>query len=203
MRTHSKILLAGLTAALTLSIAVAGASANRLSVSTRTFTMTWASLTKTTTGGIGPIRCPFTMSGSFHSSTIAKVNGALIGHMNRASYNPAGCTGGRATINQEALPWHIRYRAFRGTLPNITGVDFGVIGAKITLEAAGLTCTNQSTATNPWVFVANLSAGRVTGVTPDSSATIPLRGSFLCSFAGNYTYSGTSSSVTALTITLI
>jgi hypothetical protein len=200
MRTRSKLLLAGLTVALTLSVAVASSSAGRLSVSTRNFTITWSRLNKTTTGGGGPIGCPFTMSGSFHSSTLAKVSGALIGLINRSSYNSTTC--GAATVNQESLPWHIRYRSFRGTLPNISGVDLGVTGAKFTLNI-GATCTNQWTVERPAVFIANLSAGRVTSFTPDSGATIPFRGSFFCNLAGNYTLEGTSSSVTALTITLI
>ncbi len=203
MRTQSRLLLAGLTAALTLSMALASASASRFSVSTRTFTITWSSLNMSTTGGIGPIRCPLTISGSFHSATMAKVAGALIGHLSRGSFNSAGCTGGRATINQEALPWHLRYRAFRGTLPTITGIDLGMIGVKWTLNAIGIECTTQSTATSPWVFIANLSSGRLTSLTPDANATIPLRGLFLCGLGGNGTLEGTSSSATSLTIRLI
>lgn len=203
MRTRSKLLLAGLTATLLLATAVASATAGRLSVSSRNFTITWASLNLSTTGGTGPIRCPATLSGTFHSATISKVNGALVGSVNRGSINTTGCTGGRATVNQEALPWHVRYRAFRGTLPTITGLDLGLVGGKFTTEAAGLTCTSQTSATNPLVGVVDLSRGTVTSLTPDSSATIPLRSTFLCSFAGNGAFSGTSTSVSALTVTLI
>ncbi len=203
MRTRSKVLLVALTAALMLSMAVASASANRLRISSTAFTITWASLNLSTTGGVGPIRCPVTLSGNFHSATISKVAGALVGLMNRGTANTAGCTGGRATVNQEALPWHIRYRAFRGTLPNITGVDLGLVNAKFTVNASGLECTTTTTAANPAVGIANLSSGRLTSLTPDPNATIPLRGAFLCGFGGNGTFEGTSSSVTALTVTLI
>ncbi len=203
MRTRSKLLLAGLAAALLLSIAVTSATAGRLRVSSTTFTITWTSLNFSTTGGIGPIRCPVTINGNFHSATINKVTGALVGFVNRATVNGAGCTGGRATINQEALPWHIRYRAFRGALPAITGVDFSTVGAKWTAEAAGLSCTTITTAANPEVGIANLSSGRVTSLTPDGSAVIPLRGTFPCGFAGNGAFENQSTSVTAITITLI
>jgi phospholipase/lecithinase/hemolysin len=203
MQNRSKLLLAALTATLMLSVAVTSASAGRLSVNTRNFTITWSRLQWSTTGGIGPIRCPTTLSGSFHSNTIAKVRGALIGLINRGTYNTAGCTGGRSTVNQEALPWHIRYNAFRGTLPNITGLDLAVVGAKVTLESGGITCTTQTTATNPLVFVRNVSSGVSSSVTPDSNATIPLRGSFFCGFAGNWSISETSTTATSVTITLI
>lgn len=206
MRTHSRLLLAGFTAALTLSLATANASAGRLSVSTRTFTITWASLNQFTTGGAGFISCPFTLSGSFHSSTIAKVSGALIGRINRGTIATASCTGGRETVNQESLPWHIRYEAFRGTLPNITGYDVEVIGVKMTLDV-GFVCTMQSTAANPWVLITNVfpTSGRVTSVTPDPGVLIPLTGSggFCAGAVGNASFEGTSNSVTALTIRLI
>ncbi len=203
MRTRSKFLLAGLAAALLLSIAVTSATAGRLSVSSRSFTITWNSLNLSTTGGIGPIRCPTTLSGTFHSATMSKITGALVGSVNRGTINNAGCTGGRATVNQEALPWHVRYRAFRGTLPTISGVDFSLVGGKFTTEASGLSCTSITTAANPLVGIVNLGSGRVTSLTPDPSAIIPLRGAFLCGFSGSGTFEGTSSSVTALTITLI
>lgn len=192
MRTRSKFALAGLAAALVLSIAVTSAHAERLSVSSRNFTVVWARLTKVTTGGFGPIECPITVSGSYHSSTISKVLGALIGFINRASVDSSGCTGGRETVNLESLPWHIRYRAFSGSLPNITSIVWGAVGVKWTLEAAGVSCTTQSTAANPWVFLSNLSSGRLVSVTAESSAGVPLRGSFFCSFAGNGSLQGTS-----------
>jgi hypothetical protein len=203
MRTRSKLLLAGLTAALLLATAVASATAGRLSVSSRSFTITWASLQFTTTGGIGPINCPITVNGSFHSNTITKATGALVGFVNRATVIGAGCTGGRATINQEALPWHVRYRAFRGTLPTITGVDFSTVGAKWTMESGGLACTTITTTANPVAGVANVSGGVVTSLTPDPSATIPLRSVFLCAIAGSGLFSNTSTTATTITVTLI
>ncbi len=203
MRIRSRLLLAALVSSLLLSFSVASATAGRLSVSSRSFTIVWTSLTKSTTGGVGPIRCPVTLSGSYHSATFAKVIGVLIGYTNRASVAGPSCTGGRVTINQESLPWHVQYEGFRGTLPNIPEFDVGLVRAKLTIDSGGIVCTAQSTAANPWIFLWNLSSGRATSVTPDRTATIPLRGAFLCGFAGNSTIEGTSSSVTASTITLI
>jgi len=187
---RSKLLFAGLSAALLLSMAVASASANKLSNSSRTFRIVWSSLELGSE--IGTVRCPVTLEGSFHSATISKVTNALIGYITRGTVVTASCTGGRATINQEALPWHIRYDSFRGTLPAITGITQTLIGSKFTVELGGLTCTTVTTATNPAKGISNIAAsGLVTGNRADELATIPLRGNFFCEIGGNGSFSGT------------
>lgn len=203
MRTRSKLLLAGLTATLALAATLSSASANRLSFSTRAFTIAWASLNLSTTGGVGPIRCPVTISGNFHSSTISKVGSSLIGLINRGTAASASCTGGTLTIDQEALPWHVRYSAFRGTLPNISGFDLFMIGLKWDFMAAGIPCSSQTTPSNPLIGTININIGQIFNVTLDPRAIIPLRGGFLCGFAGNASFEGASSSATRITITLI
>jgi hypothetical protein len=105
MRTSSKLLLAGLTAALLLSFAVSGAGARRLSVTNRDFRIVWRSLHLGSTGGVS-VDCPLTLEGRFHSSTFAKVEGALIGQMTRSTVVPGTCTGGTMTINQKVFPAH-------------------------------------------------------------------------------------------------
>jgi hypothetical protein len=119
MRTRSKLTLAVLTATLVLGLAVGSAAANRLSVSNRLFRATWLEL-KIVDDPI-TVGCPVTLEGSFHSTTIRKVEGALIGAVTRAIVNGAEppCRGGRATLLQESLPWHVTYDDFEGVLPRI------------------------------------------------------------------------------------
>jgi hypothetical protein len=209
MRTRSKLLIAGLTAALMLTMAVAGASASRLSVSSRTFRIVWNPLTLSTTSGIaGPIRCPVTLEGSFHSATIRKTAGALVGYITRGTTVAASCAGGTATVNQGSLPWHVRYRAFLGTLPAFEGVQLALIGAEFRVNAGGLNCTTTTTATEPAVGTALTNAsGVVTGMKAEERFTIPLEGAF-CGFGGRGTFSGTGTTTvlgasTAITVRLI
>jgi hypothetical protein len=127
MGTRSKFILGALTASLLMGLAVSSASANRLSVSNRFFRITWASLRffPENETGTPDIRCPITLEGSFHSATIRKNSGALIGAVTRGIVNATEppCTGGHATIRQESLPWHVTYEGFRGPLPNITSIE--------------------------------------------------------------------------------
>ena len=62
--------------------------------------------------------CEMFIGGSFHTATMAKVAGALIGYINSASVS-AECP---ARVLRETLPWHIRYRNFTGVLPNMASI---------------------------------------------------------------------------------
>lgn len=194
MRTRSKILLAGLGAAVVLSMALTSASANRLSVTNKNFRLLWSSLELHSAAGV--LLCPVTMEGSFHSQTIRKVVGALIGYVSRASVRGQQCTGveepGTATIAQESLPWHLRYRGFSGTLPRITLLFVGLINAKFQVNQGGFTCTAQTSTANPGVGAVHVepTTGALSSLDPDESAQIPLRGSFFCEIGGNGTFSG-------------
>jgi hypothetical protein len=209
MRTRSKLLFAGLTAALMLSMAVASASAGRLSVSNRNFRIVWNPLTLESTAGIATIRCPVTMEGSFHSATIRKTIGALVGHVTRAFVNRSACAGGTATIHGETLPWHTQYGGFEGTLPNITGIRLNLVGATFEVEDGTALCTTRTTAAQPGVGIARVGAGGViTGLRADETRTIPLSGEFLCAFAGEGTFAGTGTvtllgASTSITVRLI
>jgi hypothetical protein len=79
------------------------------------------------------VACPVTIEGSYHSATIRKVRGALIGVITRAVINGNNppCEGGRATILQETLPWHITYDEFMGMLPNINRFSSDVRGIAV------------------------------------------------------------------------
>jgi hypothetical protein len=126
MQINPRHALIALTAALVVVIAASAASANRLTISERNFLIRWAPLTFASTAG-SSIRCSLTLDGSFHSSTISKVTGSLIGYINAGTIagtsgngKEAICTGGTATLLRETFPWHVQYDGFSGTLPRIT-----------------------------------------------------------------------------------
>lgn len=197
MRTRSKLLFAGLTAAIVLSAAVGSASANRLSVSEPRFRATWTALRLT--AAEATIECPVTLEGSFHSATIRKVVGALVGHVSRASVRGStgagNCTNGSATIFQESLPWHLQYLGFTGTLPRPTAVRLWLVGARFRVDPSGALppCNATTTRENPAVGdILTEANGLVTGLRALREFEIPLE-SGLCPFGGDGRFEGTGS----------
>jgi hypothetical protein len=193
MRKTSKLLFAGLAAALLMSMAVSTAAANRLSISSQNFRVVWNPL-RFIAGG-NTVACAVTLDGSFHSRTIAKVLGSLIGYVNRASVAaPEACTGGSATVLTATLPWHVRYAGFTGTLPRLSGVLLDMIGASFQVRPSGsLTCLARSEVNRPARGIVNIeSGGVVTGLTADRTFGIPLTGEFgFCGFGGEGVFEGT------------
>lgn len=188
MRTHCRLTLAGMAAGLLLSIAVGGAAANRLSVTNRSFTATWTPL-EIQAERFRTIQCNVVLEGSFHSASFAKTSGLLVGFVTRGTTEL--CTEGAFIVSATSLPWHVRYRGFSGTLPSITNVGLGVVGAKFTIvDSNMLSCSTITTAANPAVFHTEVSNGVITGIAADEAAAIPLRGSFLCEIAGNWFLAG-------------
>jgi hypothetical protein len=122
MRTIGKLALAGLTVTLCMSLAVSTASAARLSMSSRTFRLTWSSLRFEELEFGSTFACPVTLDGSFNSSTIRKVMSAVIGYVNRAAHGTCTGTVEEFEFGQETLPWAVKYQSFTGTLPNITSI---------------------------------------------------------------------------------
>jgi len=120
MTSRARLALATLLAVSLFGIIVGNASANRLSINETRFRIVWNRLTFNEETAEARDVCPVTMEGSFHSGTIRKVLGALIGHVTRAA--AGACTGGGLTILRETLPWHVTYEGFFGTLPRITGL---------------------------------------------------------------------------------
>lgn len=170
-----------------LSAIVDTASANRLSINRSTFKekTPW----RIEDGGV-TITCPVTMKGSYHSQTFSKTEGSLVGFVTEATLRP--CTGGRAIELVESLPWHYRYVRFTGTLPHPSETIFAITGLDIAVEAEGLsTCLASTEPSHPIreIYVLN-EEGTVTSVRVDETSSIPLRGGFLCSFAGSAHVSG-------------
>ena len=108
-------------------------------------------------------RCQVTLEASYHSRTIAKVQGSLVGYITTARLGP--CSAGSATILTETLPWHIRYLAFSGILPNITALIANSVGGSFRIrEPFGINCLARSTETEPMVLTAEREfAGALTG----------------------------------------
>jgi hypothetical protein len=183
MRSRSKLLFVIAGAALLLSMAVSSASARDFSITNRAFRIVWSRLYLATTGNL-IIECPVTLEGSFHSATIHKTIDTRIGYMTRGAVVGGSCGSGQLTINQEALPWHIRYGGFSGALPEVTGILVYIIGAKFTMNAAG-TCVSLTTAANPARAEIGLGeGGRASVLVADERALIPLRSVFFCQFVG-------------------
>jgi len=215
MRTGTKITVSSLTATLIFALAVTSANANRLSVSSRTFRITWTALSffgEGTGSTENTIICPLTLEGSFHSATMAKVIGALVGHVNRATFG--SCTGGRFTVLQETLPWHVTYEGFSGTLPRITAVRLLLRGIAYAVEengGLGTKCLYKDAGTSAAGEVLVESGGAATGLIADETIRIPLFrstgiGGFLCPSESGFKGTGAVSvqgSSTRITIRLI
>jgi hypothetical protein len=199
-----------LAAVLLLAVSVASASANKLSISGQSFRMAWTSMQisgeeleeeRTT--------CGVTLEGSFHSRTVAKVAGALIGYITRAT--AGNCTVGEATMLTETLPWHVMYESFTGTLPAITSARFGITGLTMLIVGGPLRrCLYRFPPAAPGGVIANLTGGAVTSIRIDEARRHELFESRLtirmcrprlgAQGSGTMTTPGTT---TKLTITLI
>jgi hypothetical protein len=190
MRTRSKLALAGLTAAMVMSLTMSIASARRISLSNQRFVGIWPSLNLSGAGL--NVNCPVTLEGSFHSQTLSKVSGALIGYVSSAKTNALGCTGGVDRILTESLPWHLQYNSFTGALPSISGLRMALIGARLRNEVEGFTCLFGTTQRFPGFAIVGVGEGtRANSMEADAAASIPFnRGEFLCELVGEGRFSG-------------
>jgi len=183
MLRRTRLFLAGCCAALVLACAVGVTSARNLSLTSQTFRQTWAPLTMTGTGlfeGAVTIRCNATIEGSFHSRTISKVLGSLIGYITMERFAHP-CTGGEAwSANgvevaqgrtlESTLPWHITYEGFAGTLPNITSIRLGARLHVWIINNAGRMCLYEAAGR---AALTREAGGAVTTFAPDAAAALP------------------------------
>jgi hypothetical protein len=202
MITRSRLLLAAVVAALTLAAGVQAASANRLMLSNQSLSIAWNVVKIANSGARIEIKCPMTLEGSFHSRTLSKVSGQLIGYITRALLMGASCNSRLNTTTTlflngieagtNTLPWHIRYDSFAGRLPAITSVRIQIIGASILVNALGFECLYQSTAGLPLFADANIEVGStVSSLKFVETASIPrFMGNMLC--PQNVIFEGTS-----------
>jgi len=111
-------------------------------------------------GAGGTTRCNLTLSRVFHSRTISKVLESLVGLITEASVGGCDPGTGSATILRETLPWHLRYNGFSGTLPNITAIQYKVVGfAYRVREPGSLECLVTTTAGAPIITRSGATSG--------------------------------------------
>jgi len=193
-----KLLLTVVGATVLLGALVSSASARNFSLSEQSGTALWRSLRFA--GGFETIECEVRISGSFHTRTMTKTVGSLVGYVTEGTI--LRCSRGSATINRGSLPWHIRYRSFTGTLPNITGVSATTTGVEYTIREPifGVTCTVRRE-TSSTIGSFTISGGTITR--SDTSGSSPC-GSFTGTLSGGETnVTTTLTGTTRITITLI
>ncbi|MDQ2705862.1 MAG: hypothetical protein M3Y43_11900 [Pseudomonadota bacterium] len=191
-----KLALAATGSAVLLGLLVMPAFAGRLSSSTQSISASWTRMDFA--GGFGTVECEVTLAGTVHTRTIAKTASTLIGYLTEARV--VACRRGGATVLGASLPWHITYRSFEGTLPNITGIGLNVIGASFQMREPtfGATCLMRSTAANPLIKILKRLLGALIN-------TINFAGSIQCSGSINVngSVSGSASSLSPVSVTLI
>jgi hypothetical protein len=195
MRSRTKMLLAAVSAAALLSMAVAVANAARLEIPNweRGIRVVWSNLVFNGAGHV--LTCHVTLEGTFHNHTYAKVERSLIGYITLASV--AACTGGTATVLTETLPWHIQYESFATTLPDIEAINLRLIGVAFRIKPTNepneclVGTTNAHPARGIGIVTGeHLTSQEINSLRADERTTIPLGGAFACLFVGNGSFSG-------------
>jgi hypothetical protein len=185
MRNRTKIIIGCLTVALALLAIVGSATARRIEVDEQAFLVLFRELTFE--GGTGsPTICEVNIEGSFHSRTISKVSGQLIGYISQAIIHHPCARGEAWTLNgseraTNTLPWHILYLRFTGTLPTITGVEVQLNNGGFIVEPG---CLYEATRANGMRATINIAAEagsfrKAESMTVVETARIPSR-TFLC-----------------------
>jgi hypothetical protein len=207
MRNRSVPALAALVAVGAMCIAAGLASAGRLSVSNKTIRALWSNVEMYVTNPgeegtqYGNI-CQLTLEGSFHSSTMRKIAGALVGYITRAPI--AACRDPDIVVSvlREALPWHVRYQGFTGTLPRISGLSVAIVGMSLEFFVAeGLRCLIRSTTLNPAIASIEVREGVMGRFTWNSERVIPHAEVFFCALNGELHMRGASTTTTVLGLT--
>lgn len=194
MRMRAKAASAALTVAVLVAALVGDASAARMEMSNQAIRVTFPELrfAQELEAGNPEVICPVTLEGSFHSRTIVKSSGSLVGYITRALLFGSLClqNGGVQAVVflPNSLPWHIRYESFAGTLPNITRIHLKLIEVAFQLTILGVPCLYRSTTAGPvrgWVE-RNVGTAFVPTLVTDTTARIPLTPaeSFICPASG-------------------
>jgi hypothetical protein len=165
-----------------ISVLSTAVRARQLSLSHNTFRATWRALEiRNASFNAVLVRCTVTLEGTFHSRTIAKVEGTLIGAVTRAEI-ARPCVGGEAwTLNGierpqggapvQTLPWPILYESFLGTLPRVERFNIRMTRGGILIRypnAVGeVACLFEASVARPmgWVIVQEM-GGRLTSMRP-------------------------------------
>jgi|SRR5215218_2560648 len=197
MRTYTRLVIAALVATSAMAVFIGSASARNLSVSNQQFRTTYRSLEFR---GSLLVRCAVTLEGSFHTRTIAKVSGALIGYVTRANVKRPCASGegfafnGTETLNgvvlANTLPWHISYQGFAGTLPSIASVRLGLSGARFRIRDPifGILCIATTGGARGLAFgdIRLLAGGVAESLTPSGRIRFDAESSGLCGSEGEF-----------------
>jgi hypothetical protein len=185
MANLMKPIIGCVVVALALLATVNTASARRIEIDEQAFLVLFRELTFE--GGTGsPTVCDVNIEGSFHSRTISKVCGQLIGYITQAKIHHPCRQGEFWTLDgseraTNTLPWHILYLRFIGTLPAITGIEVQLNNGGFIVEPG---CLYEATRTNGFRFIINVVAEagsfrKATSMRVVETARIPSR-TFLC-----------------------
>jgi len=198
-----KLAIAGLAATLAMAVAVGSVSARNFRLSSQTSRVTWGPLRFFGEGGVeAEMRCPLTLEGTFHATTIAKVARTLIGFITRArsGTSTTGCTRGSVTILQETLPWHLTYERFSGTLPRITRIRLLLRGISFRVDPGiGIACRYGHPEENAAGEINLGASGEANSISADNTIRLRGFGEFGCPPEGGF--EGTSNSLTVLSAT--
>ncbi len=205
MRTFRKLVLAGLTAALLISLASGAAAANRLATNDLDFYAIWNDESQRLSFEAGvTIDCEVTLLGHFHTQTITKTLGSLIGLVDHVEVDETGC------INGDAIPvppegdvnWHLTYEGFTGTLPNITGVFLLLQGIEFVIQSdIGADCIasadeGEAGDDNALGLAGREASGAITGIDADPNPQIDIsdlpESNGLCDLVGTGGFDGTA-----------
>ena len=222
MRTSLKLGVTAFAATLFLAVAVGSASAGNLSINNQNLRITFNRL-EFSAPEFAMIRCPVTVEGSFHTRTIAKVAGSLVGAITRSRVKQEACTNGTAasfngvetyngTTTPNTLPWHLTYEGFTGTLPNIATLRVLYSRFRFGIRDSSAVCTGQygTAEDNVTLSATREAGGGITGVelvVGRNEATLFRRDAgFACPARGTGNSQGTVmllGTTTRLSVTLI
>lgn len=211
VQLHLQAFLAALAAGLVLAVSIGTAFARRLQFSELFYRAVWVNLTAIPSeGGFNESTCAVTMEGSFHSRTISKVSGALIGYVTRVTYGHPCISEDAWALNgierqngvtvANTLPWHERYVGFLNVLPLITGMRTAVVGLSVLYRLGGLfNCLYKSTTASPAFFLDFFERGSA----EEEAGPVPfLSGTTNCPASMRFTGTGTLTNLAGGAITL-
>jgi hypothetical protein len=195
-----KVLLAAAGATVLLSALVSNASARNLSLSNQRIRSSWREVIFELP--FINTNCQVTLEGSFHTRTMPKVLGTLMGYITSAILGP--CAEGSYTILRETLPWHVRYSGFEPRLPEIRSLIVHIINWAVRIgEPFGIACLARSEPLHPLIgrFHRNPATHELIGVSlggtmPCSEFTVAFRSS-----EGSISLQGTTT--TRISVSLI
>lgn len=103
-----------------------------------------------------------------------------------------------------SLPWHVTYKAFAGTLPNITQLRILLVGVRFLVRIATLLCTYTENGQGIDLLL-NIALGRVASITAEPRPALTSASPF-CTASGGFSGNGAYTvlgSTTRVTVDLI